>query len=394
MHSPTKRRNKTPKNVQVYDHIVHQIQNGVYKTGEFLPPLRAFCREFGSSMTPIVQAIRRLEAEDFVEVSQGLGVKVKPLAVTDQGLVRKHAIEIIGLRGVENQSNQHANHTAPALQRALFATLAQENDLRLTLSTMSSSKDDHQAFEAGLADALTSRPDALIVPFELARLSDAHYSTLLQIKRSGTAVIYHLTHRELVEMDCVRSDFAMGQRLLTEYLLERGHREIIRFGYMEAFYEKQKQDGFRAALNAAGFPDGAADRSTYDFSGESGIGEQPNQQIERYIGILTREFALRPLTAVMAHTDYHVAAIRCALNFMNRSDVDVVGYDAIWQDCIKHITHLYGEAATAGKSPASVDCKLIERGEALAKLTLERLRGRLPEEPQTVDVPQALLLPA
>jgi GntR family transcriptional regulator, transcriptional repressor for pyruvate dehydrogenase complex len=63
--------------LQIYTQILSQIQLGVFKEGDKLPPERELCEQFNVSRAPIRQALSALELNGYIYSRQGEGVYVK-----------------------------------------------------------------------------------------------------------------------------------------------------------------------------------------------------------------------------------------------------------------------------------------------------------------------------
>lgn len=63
--------------LQIYNQILSQIQLGVFKVGDKLPPERELCAQFDVSRAPIRQALSALELNGIIYSRQGEGVYVK-----------------------------------------------------------------------------------------------------------------------------------------------------------------------------------------------------------------------------------------------------------------------------------------------------------------------------
>ena len=63
--------------LQIYNQILSQIQLGVFKVGDKLPPERELCAQFNVSRAPIRQALSALELNGIIYSRQGEGVYVK-----------------------------------------------------------------------------------------------------------------------------------------------------------------------------------------------------------------------------------------------------------------------------------------------------------------------------
>lgn len=62
--------------LQIYNQILSQIQLGIFKIGDKLPPERELCAQFNVSRAPVRQALSALELNGYIYSRQGEGVFV------------------------------------------------------------------------------------------------------------------------------------------------------------------------------------------------------------------------------------------------------------------------------------------------------------------------------
>lgn len=76
------RSGEVPANSQVYASIKRQLLDGLYATGTWLP-VDDLAREFGVSRQPVMDAIKRLTIEGFVEIVPQVGSRIRQHSTDD-----------------------------------------------------------------------------------------------------------------------------------------------------------------------------------------------------------------------------------------------------------------------------------------------------------------------
>lgn len=72
-------KSSTPKYVEIYNHLRHDIIAGTYPAGSFLPVETDLMQSFKASRTTIRNAVRLLKADNFLRVTQGRGTEILPV---------------------------------------------------------------------------------------------------------------------------------------------------------------------------------------------------------------------------------------------------------------------------------------------------------------------------
>lgn len=96
-----------PAYQQIKDHVLAQIQNGVWKEGDAIPGEEALAREFGVSRMTVNRAIRELSDEQIVERVQGSGTFVAQQKYQATLVEIRNIAEEIAARGHRHRSELH-----------------------------------------------------------------------------------------------------------------------------------------------------------------------------------------------------------------------------------------------------------------------------------------------
>lgn len=228
----------------------------------------------------------------------------------------------------------------------------------------------HLMVSSGHADAdaecnaleflLRCHADALIVYIEA--LSDADIRTFAERGTPLVVVGRRLPQLEgqPVRLDSVYLDNVAGGRLMTEHLLEHGHRRIAHITGSQGIYDSRARfEGYQQALAAANIPFDETLVVEGDFHEESG-----------YLG-MKQLLEQSDFTALFAGNDQMAAG---ALNALREAgltvphDVSLVGYDDVLL-----ARYLYPPLTTI-RQP------ITEMGRTAAQLALHLLDGTSTEE--------------
>lgn len=96
-----------PAYQKIKDHVLAQIQNGVWKEGDAIPGEEALAREFGVSRMTVNRAIRELSDEQIVERVQGSGTFVAQQKYQATLVEIRNIAEEIAARGHQHRSELH-----------------------------------------------------------------------------------------------------------------------------------------------------------------------------------------------------------------------------------------------------------------------------------------------
>ena len=95
---------RTPAYLRVKQHVLSQIQAGVWREGDAIPAEEALAREFGVSRMTVNRAIRELSDEQIVERVQGSGTYVAQQKYQSTLVAIRNIAEEIAARGHMHRS--------------------------------------------------------------------------------------------------------------------------------------------------------------------------------------------------------------------------------------------------------------------------------------------------
>jgi DNA-binding LacI/PurR family transcriptional regulator len=197
---------------------------------------------------------------------------------------------------------------------------------------------------------------------------------------SGLRVVAYGDHPGLAPYDRVASDHAWGARALTEWLLARGRKRILRVWpacATDPAWLRQRDAGHERAMEEAGLDTIPPLRFPFrEIGDDRGLFEQDCRLMAGYMVEHFR--SARPIDAVMVVSDrtiYNVAAVCRIMGKEAGRDVLVVGYDNYWQDCVERAWEPFAPSATVDKMNAKMGTEMVD-------LLMQRVEGRLSDEPQ------------
>ncbi len=257
----------------------------------------------------------------------------------------------------------------------------------------------------GIADALQARGDSVLLlqPGNLQdkpvdwlaaqRLDGLIIGTevpeeivvlLAEARRAGRIIVTSQDEPWSQAMDRVVPDHQGGAYALTEFLIKRRRRKILRFwagvanGTPRPAWLTQRDIGHERAMREASL----VARPALEFREVQDTCEKVHDWFEickhLYAGYLAQAFTADAPDAIMALTDGHVPAVIAACRLLGKrvpEDVAIVGFDNYWADV--------PERRFESTSPwASVDKHNHDIGQAMVELLLSRLAEPTPTPPQ------------
>ncbi|MEM6391553.1 MAG: GntR family transcriptional regulator [Planctomycetota bacterium] len=220
--------------------------------------------------------------------------------------------------------------------------------------------------------------------------------TLQDIREAGIDLVMYSSDDRPRPCDRVFSDHAAGAAMLTRWLVEQGRPRILRFWRMEAprHWLNERDRGHEAELQRLGLEPLPA----VSVISPIGCDISPAEPDSDYEPLIAMEMGyLYPylcgggqprIDAIMTATDRHALEASDAVRRLGLEpgkDVAIVGYD---QD---HPL-LIGDYPKAVPPNASVDRDNDRIGQAMSDMLLDRLAGKLPNEPQSVSIKPTLVV--
>lgn len=207
---------------------------------------------------------------------------------------------------------------------------------------------------------------------------------LTEARQAGRIIITSSDEPWSKPMDRVVPDHQAGAYALTEFLIKRRRRKVLRFwagvanGSPRPTWLAQRDIGHERAMREASLPV----RPAVEFTEAKDTYEKVHDWFEickhLYAGYLAQAFAADAPDAIMALTDGHVPAVIAACRLLGKrvpEDVAIVGFDNYWAD----VPERRFEATPPW---ASVDKHNHDIGQAMVELLLARLTDQISTPPQ------------
>lgn len=230
------------KHEQVKREIIRWIERGDLASGDRVPTENDLVDRFGVSKSPIRQALAELSAEGYIYTVQGSGSYVTDVS----GTLIKAPLTIHALMYTDADIEQE-------IMLGMHAALRARRDPGIRLAFQHPGADE-EALIARLRSFNPDAPEALALIPVLGGGRDRHRrlaAALRALQESGWCVVQvdHLVPD--FEGTAVMSDHAAGARMLTEHLLEHGHRSIaVLLNHPDRSSIRERLAGVRAALAA------------------------------------------------------------------------------------------------------------------------------------------------
>jgi DNA-binding LacI/PurR family transcriptional regulator len=363
-----------------------RILDGALRFGESLPSERQLSSELGVGRAIVRQALAELDKEGLLArrgtrqrtvafdrgddvpgwLRQSVIVLTLPRVTAGPGAVRDRWQRYTSLGIVDH------------LREADIPTLA------LGIGTVD---------EGELRRLAKGRPMGVLIP-ELNGRTDEVIRTASMFREAGIPVVCYGGSPELLGFDRVASDHAQGSADLTAGLLTRGRRRVVQCWPTpwDTHWFVGRQSGYGRAMRRAGLEPAA----TVEFPRLATPATTPaafDYAVKQVAGFLLNTVGDRGVSrpdALLLSSDrdvpYAAAALR-RLGLRPGADVLLAGYDNYW-DCCE-------ERAFEPLPPVlTVDKRNEQAGSEMVRLLLDRVAGRLADEPQTRVLPQKVVEPA
>ena len=241
---------------------------------------------------------------------------------------------------------------------------------------------------------LTSQPFSSVLVTADAMRTDETRAFLAKCRQSRVPVVCYGGEPDLAAFDRVTSDHAQGAALLVRHLAQRGCRRIVRFWRFAGtpHWLQQRDAGYERAAAELGLGVLPAVR-TPDLP----FGEEPTQRrdpvvFEQITALLAGYLAPlftgpTPPDALMTANDLHARQVAAACRRLHREpgrDVLITGYDNTHADDFERAFEPAGPDATIDKCNDKLAAQL-------GRLLVDRLAGKLPDQPQVRVVEPALV---
>ena len=345
-----------PKYIQFKSEIERFIAENILDVNSKLPGEHELCQHFGLSRSTIRKSLDILEEAHLIYRVQGQGTFIGSKPVPAAGTVENKTGKFKKAIGVLLPNI--TNEIYPFIIQGIEQTVQSRN-----ICVFSSNSGGIHEKELRLINELrASTIDGLIIePLYSGVNYDSDEQLLSLLKKLEIPIV--LINNDIPSLKCskVMQDDECGGRLVTEHLLEHGHKRIayIYNDRVNTAYERRK--GYRSALKAAGIkPDKNLEVS---YNDEMGI---------VYPGyLLTKDLLTKPELGITAifyfNDDLALQGLTAAhsLNLHIPRDLSIVGYDDIPRSALAGIqlTTVSHPKALLGSLAASLLLEQFEQQE-------------------------------
>jgi GntR family transcriptional regulator, arabinose operon transcriptional repressor len=230
-----------PKYLQLKNEILSWIKSGKLKPDEKIPTEYEIATQFQLSRHTVRQALGELEHEGWLYKIQGSGTFVsKPKSIGKQETTKTVAILTTYI------SDYIFPHIVRGAEEALY-----EKGYRLLLASTGNNKDkEREHLEAMIQQPLSG---LIIEPTKSAQGNpNLNYYLVL----NNLHIPYVMINERYLEMNCpyIKMDDARGGYLLTDHLIQLGHRRIAGFFKTDDLQGVNRLKGFIQAHQEHGMP--------------------------------------------------------------------------------------------------------------------------------------------
>lgn len=357
-----------------------EILEGRLREGRAAPSERRIAEHLGVARVTVRAAMAEAEAAGLLVRSPG-GRKrlVRRRTVTPEqealGLLRQSVVVLGDRDAPPGQAAPPAGRWSERFVSIELVRTLQEAGRHVVMLSP-------RMFEREQIPLLTlSRPAGVLLTYQVGE-DPVGWALASACRREGIPVVVYGDHPRLAPFDRVFSDHAAGARELVGWLVSRGCRRILQYWPkpLNAHWALRRRDGYRAAVREYGLPEIIPQPLPVPVGDGSLAPKEEFDMLRRLaVGVLA-DFVRGPdaIDAVMVPNDhfaYPVAAALRALGRMPNRDVLVAGYDNVGPDSSSRAFEAAGPAVTIDKHN-----ELTVRD--MVALLLDRLAGRLPDEPQ------------
>ena len=230
-----------PKYQSVADDLRFHILHGKYASSRTLPTEFVIANQYAVSRQTVRQALALLAKAGLIEKRQGSGSHI----------VRNTRTEPSPYRSVAIIATYISDYIFPGVLREMETVLSRNNCTPSLFATQ-----NQVANERKILQTLLSMPvDGILVEGTKSALPNPNLDLYQQLMAKGIPIVFfHGAYAQLPGAPFVLDDNAGGGRMLTEYLLGKGHRHIAGIFKSDDIQGPERYAGYTAALRDAGIP--------------------------------------------------------------------------------------------------------------------------------------------
>lgn len=327
------------------------IQSGKIAPGERLPSENQLAAEYGLSRHTVRKALNMLAGEGYIVTEQGRGTFCSERLLH---MKKSHNIAVI--------ITYITDYIFPRLIQGMDSVLSANGYSIILKSTGNSRRLEAQALE----DILKKDVDGLIIEPSKSELVCRHEQLYRMLEEYEIPYLFiQGIYEQMADRPHILMDECRGGYLVTNYLLELGHRHIAGVFKADDFQGRERHKGYVQALREAGIP---YDPDMVVWFHTEDRKSKPAMAVRQMI------HKAMPVDAFVCYNDQIALSVCQELKSLGLGipeDVSVTGYD----------NSLY---ARGDLTLTTIDHPQERLGEMAAELLLEKIR-HVPEEQSSVE---------
>lgn len=329
------------KNELIIRDIKKAINSGKYEANDKIPSENQLAMEYGVSRQTVRKALGRLIDEGYLYALHGSGTYVA------QRIFKKRNSKNIAV-----VSTYMSDYIFPRVIQGINQVLDENNYSILLKTTNNSRKGEAWCME----ELLSKNIDGMIIEPSQSAISCQHQVLYEQLDSMGIPYVFiQGCYESMMDKPFVMMDDVEGGRLITEYLINLGHRNIAGIFKADDIQGIFRHKGYVKALQAAGIPYNPDLVVWYHTK------DRTMKPMEGLLRILESGNACH---AVVCYNDEIAADIIKGLQNIGRSvphDISVTGFDNSLLAHSKGITTIAHPQEELGRRAAKTLIGLIDK---------------------------------
>lgn len=369
------------------------ISRGVLAGGQPLPSERMLGENLGISRTVVRNVVNELVEEGLIVQDKGgcrlVRVEEDSAKINSSELVQSAIAVLTSLSAPREDHHLEPGWVEHMTQGAIAGSRQFGRDVMIV--------HPERMADGGVGRLLSARPLGVVVP-EPGRPLPGQGLWLHRLASAGIPVVVFGDSEELADFDRVMPDHEGGTYELTRWVISQGRKRIANLAgnQNDSYWYQNRMRGYNRAMREAGLqpmlpeiytplnsvlPDDFGPRMTIEAKFDI-----ERHQVAGHIAPLLN--GDDPVDAILVGNDGQAIIAAAALRVLGKEpgrDVLLVGYDNIWSGCLERKWESAMPAATVDKCNSQI-------GQELVRLLMDRVEGRLPQEPQRRIVPSRLVV--
>lgn len=291
----------------VMESLKNDITNGKIKPGDKISSENELSKEFQVSRHTVRKALSILENEGLLEATHGLGT-----------FCTERLRNNVSSKNIAVVTTYISDYIFPRLIQGMDTVLTDNGYSIILKNTGNSQKNEAKALE----DILTKNIDGLIIEPSKSEIYCRHMHLYETFERLGIPYIFiQGTYPQMKDRPNIIMDDVQGAYLLTKYLIELGHKNIVGIFKIDDSQGTARHKGYIQALNEAGIqynPDQVITFHTEDRA------KKPAAMMEQFV------IEKRTIDAVVCYNDQialEVIHVLQAKGVRVPEDISITGYD-------------------------------------------------------------------